>query len=39
VSFDLSEYAGKTVVIELCNQPTGWAWEAGYWAKISTETD
>ena len=39
VSVDLSEYAGKAVVIELYNQPTGWTWEAGYWAEISTATD
>jgi len=26
-------------VIELYNQPTGWAWETGYWARISIETD
>ena len=39
VSVDLSEYAGKTAMIELYNQPTGWAWEAGYWAKVSVETD
>ncbi len=32
---DLSEFAGKTVKLELINQPTGWQYEAGYWAEIS----
>ncbi len=39
VSVDFSEYAGKTVLIELYNQPTGWFYEAGYWAKIAIETE
>lgn len=34
---DLSEYAGKSVKLELVNQPSGWAWEAGYWATIAVE--
>jgi hypothetical protein len=34
---DLSEYAGKSVKLELINQPNGWAWEAGYWATIAVE--
>jgi hypothetical protein len=38
VSVDFSEYAGKTVLIELYNQPTGWSWEAGYWAEIKLES-
>ena len=32
---DLSDYAGKTVTLELINQPTGWTNEAGYWAEIA----
>ena len=32
---DLSDFAGKTVKLELINQPTGWANEAGYWAEIA----
>ncbi len=36
---DLSEYAGKTVALELVNQPTGWAWEAAYWARIAVESE
>ena len=31
---DLSEHAGKTVKLELLNQPTGWAYEVAYWAEI-----
>lgn len=38
ISVDLSGYAGKTVLIELYNQATGWSWEAGYWARIAVET-
>jgi hypothetical protein len=34
VVVDLSPLAGQTVRLELVNQPTGWAWEAGYWASI-----
>jgi hypothetical protein len=32
---DLSDYAGKEIKLELINQPTGWKFEAGYWAEIS----
>jgi len=32
---DLSANAGKTVKLELINQPSGWAFEAAYWAEIS----
>ena len=38
VTVDLSEYAGKSVLIELFNKPTGWSYEAGYWSEISTTT-
>jgi len=38
-SVDLSPYAGKTVRVELVNQPTGWAWEAAYWARIAVESE
>ena len=31
---DLSKYAGKEVKLELANQPSGWKFEAAYWAKI-----
>ncbi|HPC60972.1 MAG TPA: ADP-ribosylglycohydrolase family protein [Verrucomicrobiota bacterium] len=32
---DLSAFAGKTVKLELINQPTGWAYEAAYWGEIA----
>jgi len=35
---DLSDFAGKEVKLELINQPTGWQFEAGYWAEISLES-
>jgi hypothetical protein len=35
---DLSPYAGKEVKIQLVNQPTGWAFEAAYWAEIAVVT-
>jgi len=35
VEIDLSEYAGKTVQLELVNQPTAWSFEAAHWAQIS----
>ncbi len=31
---DLSDFAGKSIKLELINQPTGWMFEAGYWAQI-----
>jgi bacillopeptidase F (M6 metalloprotease family) len=34
VSVDLTEYAGKSVKLELQNKANDWAYEAGYWAKI-----
>ena len=34
VQIDLSKYGGKTVVIELQNQATGWSAEAAYWSRI-----
>ncbi len=32
---DLSALAGQEVKLELVNQPTGWAYEAAYWAEIA----
>ncbi len=32
---DLAPYAGKTVRVELFNQPTGWFCEAAYWGEIT----
>jgi hypothetical protein len=31
---DLSEFAGEQARIEVLNQPTGWAYEAAYWANL-----
>lgn len=39
VRIDLSEYAGKTILVELLNQPTGWSWEAAYWANIAIQCE
>ena len=38
VKVDLSPYAGKTIELELINQPTAWKFEAGHWAEISLES-
>jgi hypothetical protein len=38
VMVDLSPYAGRKIKLQLLNQPSGWSWEAGYWAKISIES-
>jgi len=35
VAVDLSDYAGKTALLELVNQANGWSWEAGYWSRIA----
>ena len=34
-NIDLSSYAGRSVKLELVNQPTAWANEAAYWAEIA----
>ncbi len=39
VSVDLSRYAGQSVEIELVNEPTGWHYEAAYWAEISLQSN
>ncbi|MCY3017628.1 MAG: ADP-ribosylglycohydrolase family protein [Planctomycetota bacterium] len=36
---DLSPYAGKSVNVELINQPNGWSWEGGYWAEIAAKSE
>ena len=38
VVVELTPYAGKGVNVELINQPSGWSWEAAYWAKIAVES-
>ncbi|MBN2127991.1 MAG: ADP-ribosylglycohydrolase family protein [Sedimentisphaerales bacterium] len=35
VDVDLSAFAGKTVKLELINEPTEWRFEAAHWAEIS----
>ncbi len=35
ITVDLSSYAGRTIDLQLLNLPTGWHYEAGYWAEIS----
>jgi hypothetical protein len=35
VDVDLSKYAGKSLDLELVNQPSGWEKEAAYWAEIT----
>jgi hypothetical protein len=32
---DLSPFAGQKVKLEVLNQPSGWAFEAAYWAEIN----
>jgi len=39
VEIDLTPFAGKSVKVELVNQPNGWSWEAAYWAKVTVSTD
>ena len=34
---DLSPFAGKIVTLEVLNQPSGWAFEAAYWAVLALE--
>lgn len=36
--FDLSDWAGKTVNLELFNRATDWRFEGGYWAEIAIES-
>lgn len=38
VDVDLSDCAGKSVKLELVNQPDGWKYEGGYWAEIKLES-
>lgn len=38
VEVDLSDYAGKSVLIELVNQADDWRFEAAYWAEIALVT-
>ncbi len=36
---DLSSFAGKQVNLELVNQPSGWSYEAAYWAEIAVRSE
>jgi hypothetical protein len=36
---DLSALAGKSVAVEIVNQPTGWTFEAAYWAEIKVTSE
>jgi hypothetical protein len=36
---DLSAFAGKRVDLELVNQPSGWSYEAAYWAEIAVRSE
>ena len=38
-SIDLSRFAGRSVKLELVNQPTGWSYEAAYWAEIVVRSE
>ncbi len=38
VTVDLSPYAGRTIKLELINEPTGWRFEAAHWAEISLQS-
>lgn len=38
VEVDLSDYAGKSVEVELVNKADGWSFEAAYWAEIAVRT-
>ena len=38
IEVDLSPHAGRSVDVELVNQPDGWQFEAGYWAEIGVES-
>lgn len=38
-SVDLSPWAGRSVKIELVNEPSGWSYEAAYWAGIDVASE
>jgi hypothetical protein len=37
VTVDLSAFTGRTVKLELINEPTGWCYEAARWAEIALQ--
>ena len=34
IQIDLTEHAGQSVLLELQNRATGWAYEAAYWSRL-----
>ncbi len=36
---DLSRWAGRSAKLELVNQPSGWAYEAAYWAELDVRSE
>ena len=38
ISVDLTPLAGKSVLVELVNQPSDWRFEAAYWAEIGVQS-
>ncbi len=39
VEFDLSEWSGQTVKLELLNEASDWYCEAGYWSEIKIDSE
>ena len=39
LNIDLSSYAGKTIDLQLLNQPTDWAYEFGYWGQAEIRSE
>jgi hypothetical protein len=39
VEVDLSRFAGRSVELELVNEPTGWHFEGTYWSEILVQND
>lgn len=37
-TIDLNRFAGKTVVIDLLNEPTGWSYEFAFWGFVRLQT-
>ena len=37
VEFDLSDWSGRTITLELLNEASGWRYEAGYWSELKID--
>jgi hypothetical protein len=37
--YNLSQYAGSEILLELINEANGWSYEAAYWGKIAVVTE